>query len=223
MVNQVIQWPAGFPWRHVTLHLQPVQTTGPRALSGRAQTRDTGESLWRLTLVTAPLQEARLREFGALIARQRGLANIAEIPLRLPYGYTREVAPRQVAHGDGEWLGGGMGYTDGGEVQPLVVTAGCAAGAQAITVGLSAPVRPAPRVGDHFSDGGFLYRITGVAGGVLTFEPRARAAILVGATLGTEFLVTRWRLAGPDEGRAQVDYGRRTGEVTLQLVEAFER
>lgn len=221
----LITWPSEhFRLTLTSYHIDWTSRGAGVGISGHEQVISSGTGVWRFVFALAiePSPD-RLRRFEALVSRMRGRLNTAVIPLYDAYAYNASVSPLQEPYSDGTYHTDGTGWISGTTVHPLIVTAAALAGGTQITVGLTVPTRPALRVGDLFSHNGFTYRVVSRTGGVTQFEPPARAAIPIGATIGTAPVTIRAKFATDGEGeraRGLLSYGE---PITMTFVEDFDR
>lgn len=223
----IIAWPCGLlrP-QAVGVFLRPFSRSAGMSLTGNEQVLTSGASRWEVTIdLGQQFDRDIVRQFEVLVGQMQGRKNIASICICDPYKYGAKRAPLQQPWNDGTYFSDGTGWiAPSGGVQPLVVSAGCAAGATTITVGLTNPTRPAPEPGDYFSTSGWLYRVVSVtSGGIVTFHPAARRAIAAGVALATDPPRIYAHFADDDQGRRMRKFGRWGADLSLTFVEAFDR
>lgn len=228
---ELIEWPCELlRLTSCRVFLKHTTRTSGVSLAGTDQIISSGAAHWEVRLsLPVYAEEQMIKDFEAHVSMMRGRLNIADLCLYDRYRYGEQVSPLQDSRfddtDDGAWFDDGTGFLDeSGGVQPMVVEAGSAAGANTLTVGMTEPVRPSFRRGDMFSVNGFLYRVVRRNDqGWVRFEPDAREAIPAGTVLQTDPPRFHGRFATDDEGARARDILSYAAPISLTFVEAFDR
>lgn len=224
----VIDLPSGiFRPRDATFFLRwTTRTAGRRISDGQEQIASAGYAVWEIEYTLGmEFDQTRIKQFEAAISSLRGRANIARISVCDPFKFGAKVSPAQQPWSDGTWFTDGTGWLDdSGAVQAMTTTQDTAAGATAIWLELTNPVRLPLRAGDMFSVNDFLYRVTAVGSdGFHKIEPQIRTPFPAGTQIQTDPPRIKVRLASDDQGRRGREMLRWGQPITLTFVEAFER
>ena len=226
----------GLKIRHENLYLEG-QSSGPApGLDGREQVVFTENRVWRGSIQLPPMTGADLALLRVSGTRARGRA----VRLRLPvlnlfspiyhgddaaFWRSLGIAETDIAAGY-QHFGDGFGFSDGtGFALPdgsdPVTLEPLAAGATALT--LEGFMARSLAVGDRFSINGFLYEVDSNDAGALIFAPPLREAVAAGTTVKVSTPDIIMRLTSDDGWRPFIELGHASREMTIDLIEAFER
>lgn len=218
----------------------PTTFSAGRGLGGFEQIVGMENSYWRGTFELNPLYGENYLAWRGFVASLRGRSNTFDLCLCEPHaikttGKTDEEILADLGLPPATLCGPiagvyGLPFADGtcfldGTGFPISNFRDAAPSADVPAGASTMPMTSLLLVaGSRFSTSdNFLYQVTCVENGIVSFEPPLRSAITAGTSLETEHPKIKVRLAADLSGRMTSRFGKFSEGITISVVEAFDR
>jgi hypothetical protein len=222
--------------RHENLHLHGQTGGSDVGLDGREQVTYSENRRWQGEIVFPPMDQAQALAMRSVGTRLRGRVGRLRLPvlnLQTPshtgddaaFWASLGVSAADIAAGaqsfsDGSFFSDGTGFALPDGADPTL-SDDLAAGVTQVTI--DTYMGKALQVGDRFSIDGFLYEVEDNNDGVIDFAPPLRTAASSGDVVKISQPEIVVRLAQDDGWRPFLDMGFTSREMTVSVVEAFDR
>lgn len=235
MTLNIIDWPVGLPIQKIDWFISGSKATAGAGLDGQAQFTGIENRKWIASVTMPALEFEQMETFKVLVDELDGPLNTLKLPVRNPLALPRtpdesfwlsvglteaDIANGYITFDDGEVFDDGLGFALP-VFSPATVFADAPEGASNLqAIGVEAEYFPRR---SFFEVNNFIYRVSKVLNGTMTFNPPLREALTAGTVLNTENIFVQVRLSSDDAGRLLSQFERYSDGVQFDVVEVFER